>query len=149
MISIRTAQSDDYTLIAQADAVARNDPWTISQIESELACNPAIHLIVEENSIPCGFALSRIILDELEIDIIAVVPSHRRQGLGTQLLQTLLHRAHIAAIKKIYLEVAAGNTAARALYTNAGFVEIDVRRNYYAHTGDDAVVLCYIVKPFI
>jgi len=43
----------------------------------------------------------------------------------------------------IFLEVRVSNTAARALYAQAGFREIGTRRDYYpSHEGrEDAIVL--------
>ena len=149
MITIRLAQPDDAALIAKLDAQARTDFWSISQIQAELAFCPAINLILEDNDIPAGFALSRRILDELEIDMVAIIPGYRRQGLGRQLVDHLINLARSASVNQIFLEVAATNSTARALYRTVGFKQIDIRRNYYAHTGDDAVVLCYTLKPFI
>ncbi len=34
-----------------------------------------------------------------------------------------------------------GNTAAQALYRRFGFAPVGVRKNYYAETGEDAIIM--------
>jgi ribosomal-protein-alanine N-acetyltransferase len=41
---------------------------------------------------------------------------------------------------KVHLEVAAGNTPARALYDTVGFTEAGRRRRYYSN-GEDALLM--------
>lgn len=54
----------------------------------------------------------------------AVHPTVRRQGIGRRLLQTVEHYAqHYRHCKALYLHVQADNTAARSLYTQAGFYD--------------------------
>ena len=71
------------------------------------------------------------------IATIAVSPSHRRLGLGTQLMQKA---EEVAQVERMRLSVRAGNWAALALYQKRGYVQIDVWPKYY--TGkEDAVVM--------
>ena len=81
-----------------------------------------------------GFALGRIILDEAELLTLAVDPSHQRQGLGQALLAGFEAEANARGARTAFLEVAATNTAARALYERAGWVETGRRTAYYAAT---------------
>ncbi len=71
---------------------------------------------------------------------IVVDTEHRRHHVATRLLGALLAVAREELCDRVLLEVAAGNDAALALYTSAGFVEIDRRRGYYAG-GVDALVM--------
>lgn len=49
-----------------------------------------------------------------------VVPAWRRRGLGRRLMSALLERARAYGLRRLSLEVLAGNDAARALYEVAG-----------------------------
>lgn len=71
-----------------------------------------------------------------EIITLAVAPAARRNGLATALLT---HAFDIAAAAPIWLEVAADNAAACALYRQSGFVETGRRKGYYKRAGQKRV----------
>ena len=54
---------------------------------------------------------------------VEVHPSHRRTGLATAITAALATAAAAQGAASLYLQVAAGNHAARALYARAGFTE--------------------------
>ena len=63
----------------------------------------------------------------------------RRQGVGDALVQSLCAGAKVAGAQDMFLEVAADNAAACALYAKHGFAQVGRRPAYYA--GTDALVL--------
>jgi ribosomal-protein-alanine N-acetyltransferase len=86
----------------------------------------------------------RMAADEAEILNFGVVPSARRKGLGRELLGAALALARQSGIKRILLEVATDNAAARALYSGSGFKQAGRRRDYYIRpdgTRADALIL--------
>ena len=87
-----------------------------------------------------GLVLARVALDEAEILTIGVVPPARRQGLGATLLLAALAGAAARGAATMFLEVAAGNLPALALYAALGFAPVGRRRDYYG-AGRDAQVL--------
>jgi ribosomal-protein-alanine N-acetyltransferase len=91
-----------------------------------------------------GLVLMRAIAGEAEVLTLAVHPAHRRHGLGRAVLQAGLDLAAAAAAEAVFLEVAADNAAALALYRVAGFEAVGRRAGYYARAagaGMDALVL--------
>jgi ribosomal-protein-alanine N-acetyltransferase len=88
---------------------------------------------------PLGFALAWWVVDELELLAIATLPAARRRGVARRLLDELCGWARGSGGRRVTLEVARSNAAARALYESAGFVEFNVRRGYYRASGDDAL----------
>lgn len=88
---------------------------------------------------PAGFVLWRAAAGEAEILTIAVLPPWRRHGLGGRLLAAALCAAAAAGAEAMFLEAAADNIAALALYHRRGFVRVGLRKGYYA--GKDAVVM--------
>jgi ribosomal-protein-alanine N-acetyltransferase len=91
-----------------------------------------------------GFILGRVAADEAEILTLGVAPGWQRAGLGSLLVETLCRAATVRGASQLHLEVAAGNTAARALYHRFGFRETGRRSGYYAHAGapaEDAINL--------
>lgn len=86
-----------------------------------------------------GFALLQVLAPEAEILTIAVDPATQGRGHGTALVQLVIDAARTAGAETLFLEVAADNAAARALYARAGFVPTGQRRGYYARAGSAAV----------
>ncbi|WP_072394731.1 ribosomal protein S18-alanine N-acetyltransferase [Hyphomicrobium sp. CS1GBMeth3] len=89
--------------------------------------------------VPVGFVLAQLVADEAEILTIGVAKDWQRKGLGKRLLDGLARAAQRAEAKTLFLEVAADNDAAMALYRRAGFLGTGLRRGYYARAGGDAV----------
>lgn len=91
-----------------------------------------------------GFALAQVAADEAEILTIGVIADWQRSGVGRLLLDGLKRAVVRAGATSLFLEVAADNDAALALYRRAGFVETGRRKGYYSRTGGasvDAVVM--------
>ena len=78
----------------------------------------------------CGFALSRTIIGECELMLLAVLPEYRGQGYGQTLLDAVIANALNATATAIFLEAREGNPAI-SLYSKAGFIEVGRRRSYY------------------
>ena len=85
-----------------------------------------------------GLILARCAGGEAEILTLAVAPNARRHGVGRALLEKALQKTGHCPV---FLEVAATNTAANALYAGQGFALSGRRQNYYG-SGADALVLC-------
>ena len=86
-----------------------------------------------------GFVVYRATCDEAEIITIGVAPDARRTGIGAAMLGIVEGDLKKQGVKHIFLEVAADNMPARALYKNNGYVEIGVRPKYY--DGTDAIMM--------
>ena len=116
-----------------------HDPWHAEDFAGFLQ-DPATLLV--ENA--TGFALLRVVLDEAEVLTLAVAPPAQGQGTGTALLAEAMAQAKARGAAKVFLEVAADNARARALYVRAGFAQTGLRRGYY-HGADgpsvDAIMM--------
>lgn len=82
-----------------------------------------------------GFVMSQIAGDEAEILSIGVLPAVQRHGAGRAIMEALVRSLKRAEITRLFLEVAADNEAAKALYAKLGFKEIGRRKGYYQRTG--------------
>jgi ribosomal-protein-alanine N-acetyltransferase len=60
---------------------------------------------------------------------------------GRQLLDDALQAARARRVASVYLEVRESNHAARTLYASRGFAPVGVRRGYYQHPPEDALVM--------
>lgn len=121
--------------IHAAAFAGRGEIWSEGEITGMLA-RPLIHAVSLGQD---GFALVQVIAPEAEILTIAVDPSAQGQGLGAALLQRVMSAAVAAGAQDLFLEVAADNAAARALYARAGFAQTGVRRGYYVRANQARV----------
>lgn len=93
----------------------------------------------EESVEPLGFVLCRTAGGECEVLTVAVLPRARRQGIGRALIHAALDHAAARGAETVFLEVAADNPAAQALYRGQGFALAGRRQAYYRSTqGDEA-----------
>ena len=124
---------DMATLHAQCFQAAPR-PWSAQEFAAYVKdANALVHCIEG------GFGVARVIADEAELLTLAVDPARRRQGIGDALVQCLCVGAKAAGAQDMFLEVAADNAAACALYSKYGFAQVGRRPAYYA--GTDALVL--------
>jgi len=97
-----------------------------------------------------GFALGQAVAGEAELLTLAVDPDCRRAGHGRRLLQRFEARAVQRDAGRVFLEVAADNTAGRQLYLAAGYRESGRRRGYYrppVGAPVDAIVMDKDLRP--
>ncbi|MEZ5668431.1 MAG: tRNA (adenosine(37)-N6)-threonylcarbamoyltransferase complex dimerization subunit type 1 TsaB [Alphaproteobacteria bacterium] len=136
-------------LAALHRAAARPDetPWSGVDFATLLSVGRTDGLIVVDGDAPAGFVLWRSVAGESEILLLAVVPALRRRGLARALLRRALAAADAGTI---WLEVAADNPPAIALYESEGFAAQARRPAYYARGQGqrvDALVLRRDMSP--
>jgi [ribosomal protein S18]-alanine N-acetyltransferase len=115
------------------------DPWSAQGL-ADLLATPGTFLFDRDG----GFILARAAAGEAEILILAVSPEARQQGAGTALVETAAAHAFGMGARVMFLEVAADNLAAQALYRRLGFVEAGRRKGYYEagrERPEDALIL--------
>jgi ribosomal-protein-alanine N-acetyltransferase len=120
---------------------AYGEAWSRRQVADALAL-PSTHALVVDTAgapipestgpalAPAGFVLTRHVLDEEELLLIAVIPAARRRGVGTALIEHLFVAARARGTARVFLEMRRGNPAIH-LYLKFGFEPIGERRNYY------------------
>jgi|KBSSwiStaDraftv2_1062776.scaffolds.fasta_scaffold06366_2 Fur family ferric uptake transcriptional regulator len=97
-----------------------------------------------------GYILGRVAADEAEVLALGVARERQRLGIGRRLVEKLCRAAVRRGARRLYLEVAEGNVAARTLYARLGFEETGRRRGYYVRTdapAEDAINLCLRLEP--
>lgn len=122
-----------------AAAFTQSRPWT----ETEFASLLDSPLCFATGGARC-FALVRVIADEAELLTIATDPAAQRQGLARALMRNWQKLAREGGAETAFLEVAADNTAALALYQSDGFAPCGHRAGYYSRQNSvnvDAIVM--------
>jgi ribosomal-protein-alanine N-acetyltransferase len=83
------------------------------------------------DGMPQGFILVRAVVDEAEILTLAVAPQERRKGVASKLIEHAHAALRGGPAARMFLEVAADNARAIALYMRHGFAECGRRPGYY------------------
>ena len=65
----------------------------------------------------------------------------RRQGAAQALLEAAFAKAALFGAKEIFLEVRESNHSAVRLYQKLGFAQAGVRRQFYSHPAENALVM--------
>ena len=116
-------------VMAGAFGTRFGEAWTESQCLGVVSM-PGSHLVIASEGAVVGFALSRVIADECELMLLAVMPQVQQRGIGRALLDAVIANARIANADNVFLEVRDANPAIE-LYTAKGFIEVGRRRGYY------------------
>ena len=126
---------------AELERLCFSSPWSAQSLE--LLTNDGIgvgYLTLTDGQVS-AYGGMLITVDEGQITNIAVHPDHRREGLGTAILRSLLRHAKDERLDSVSLEVRASNTAAIEMYKKAGFAEAGRRKGFYQKPTEDALVM--------
>lgn len=137
----RRAGAERAEALAQLLARSLPEAWSADAVRSALSQRGGRLLVLEDaDGALVGALLLRVEAGEAEVLQVAVEPSRRRRGAGRRLLIAGEAAAIEGGAGRCFLEVRAGNRAARALYFAAGYREVGRRVGYY-RDGEDALVL--------
>lgn len=122
-----------------AAAFDQSRPWSAEEF-ADLLANPF--------TFACGdsrcFAVVQTIAGEAELLTIATQPTHQRKGLARHCMDIWQGEAVKRGATRAFLDVAADNSAAIALYERHGYAPCGQRRGYYKRQGAapvDAIVM--------
>ncbi|MEY3346753.1 MAG: hypothetical protein RIR40_478 [Actinomycetota bacterium] len=119
MIEIRDmALIDIPVLVGLEKEIFPESPWSAFQFREELAGVPKTHkyLVATENGSVIGYAGIALAGDVADIHTMAVIPSHRNQGIASKMLDQLERWASTKPINALMLEMREGNIEAEPLY---------------------------------
>ncbi len=121
------------------------NPWPKSAFDSDVRNDSTYCTVVRHSSGQIvAYACLMIVADEAHLTNIAVSPAHRRQGIGSMLMDHLVSKAQFEKTRAMFLEVRSSNVGAVSFYARYDFVELYRRRNYYRNPTEDALIM---VRP--
>lgn len=139
---IRKGTEADIGQIAELEILCFARPWSEDAIRADLVENRlATYIVAELDGRIVGYIGFWAVMEECQINNVAVSPLYRRQHIGTVMVDTMVSAVEAAGIKTFTLEVRKSNEAAINLYKNAGFKEEGIRKGYYEDNGEDAVIM--------
>lgn len=119
-------------------------PWSTAQFKEEFAGIPTTRYmsVAEDGNTIVGYCGVFLPAPGVEADIltVAVLPSHRRQGIAKEFMRQIEDWAQERKASAMMLEVELSNESAIKLYEALGYMKISVRMDYYG-PGKDAHVM--------
>jgi len=140
--TIRLAERRDVGALMAIEESQFPEPWSRAMLLDELV-NVATrrYTVALEDGRVLGYLGVMFVMDELHINTLATTKADQGRGVASSLLEEAWIDARARGITRATLEVAVSNTRAQQLYFRYGFAPVGVRKNYYARTNEDALVL--------
>ncbi|HEX3914928.1 MAG TPA: GNAT family N-acetyltransferase [Steroidobacteraceae bacterium] len=105
--------------------------WTPARVQHFISGPESSVVVARREQRIAAFAIMHFGDDVAHLNLLAVAPDHRRQGLGSQLMDWLTRTAIEAGVFRINLEVRTNNEAARIFYARLGFDQLGIVQGYY------------------
>jgi len=132
-LHIEPAQPRDADAVAKLHAASFYRGWPRQDIEAYLLDSDTPTLVAcDARRRIAGFAMLRMLGDDVELMTIAVDRKVQGKGVGEALLKACFADLMTTPARRMVLEVAADNPAANRLYAKLGFSKIGERKGYYA-----------------
>ena len=109
---------------------AYGEAWTAPQCAGLLPMPGVWLTLAHDGGEVVGFALSRLVVREAELLLLAVSRQAQGRGVGRKLLESFVADSAARGAERLHLEVRDGNPAV-SLYRRMDFREVGRRRNYY------------------
>jgi ribosomal-protein-alanine N-acetyltransferase len=117
-------------------------PWSLPLFMSELNLRNSRHYVAARiGGAVVGYGGLMFSADEAHVTTIAVDPAWHRHQIGTRLMLNLARASLARESRHLTLEVRVSNLGAQAMYRRFGFETAGVRKNYYAETNEDALIM--------
>ena len=140
-IIVRKMQPEDLLQVCEIEKDNFSLPWSEKSFLESMERDDTLFLVALDREEVAGYLGCYCVAGEGEITNVAVKLSHRRQGVGGKLLETLYEEAKALHTQEFFLEVRESNEAAIGLYSRQGFVKEGVRKNFYEQPVENAVIM--------
>jgi ribosomal-protein-alanine N-acetyltransferase len=114
--------------------------WTAWRVSKFIRNKNSVVLTARIESLLVGFAIMHFKDNDAHLNLLAVEPAYRRNGIGRRLLCWLEETAIVAGTFFISLEVRADNGDAREFYADSGYRETGLIPRYYDDRFDAALL---------
>ena len=138
---IREMTLQDVPAIAEIEKACFSLPWSEQSLIDSVTREDTMFLVCEEEQNIVGYIGMYLSFDEGDITNVAVAPAYRKRGYGEAIVSKAIELAKEKQLEMILLEVRVSNAPAISLYKKMGFEEIGIRKNFYEHPVEDAMIM--------
>lgn len=128
--------------VMRIEAQVYPHPWSLPLFMSELSLRTTrAYIAARVDGDVVGYAGVMFTGDESHVTTIAVDPAWHRHKIGSRMLAHLARVSRERQVRHMTLEVRVANAGAQAMYRKFGFEPAGIRKNYYAETREDALIM--------
>lgn len=139
---IRNMTAEDILAVVEIEKECFSLPWSEKSFAESLSREDTIFLVCEENTQTItGYIGMYLSFEEASITNVAVASQFRKKGCGEQLVIAAKAAAKAAGAESIFLEVRVSNVPAISLYKKQGFENLGIRKKFYEHPVEDAIIM--------
>lgn len=120
--------------------------WTPGRVARGIADPETVVLAAMDNVALAGFAIMKYADLEAHLNLLAVIPEYRLQGIGGRMVRWLEESAVVAGVFQIRLEVRETNIGAVRFYRKLGYQRQRTIKGYYSGL-ENAVRLARDLRP--
>lgn len=144
---IREMTMQDVVQVAAIEKECFSMPWSEQSLIDSVMREDTLFLVCEDDASDdtqtkvVGYIGMYLSFEEADITNVAVSPLHRKKGYGEALVSKTMELAKEKQLEMILLEVRKSNVPAISLYKKMGFEELGIRKNFYEHPVEDAIIM--------
>lgn len=140
---IREMAYEDLQQVEQIEKESFSMPWSQQGFKDALELEDTQLMVIEQDGKIIGYTCMYISFNEGEITNVAVSKELRGLGLGKELMKATLDNAVNRNVDRVVLEVRVSNQSAIGLYKSMGYEELGIRKNFYEHPKEDALIMAW------
>ena len=130
-MKIKRLDKADVSDIYEIEKSCFAKPWEKSVLEGTVSQKNYIYFGVCDGDKLIGYGSAAIIHKECYVNRIAVIPSSRKHGAGSAVVEAITDYCRSEGDEFVSLEVRKSNAAAIALYQKHGFETVGERHEFY------------------
>jgi ribosomal-protein-alanine N-acetyltransferase len=146
-VQIRWMIRRDMPDVLQIERASFEFAWSEDDFIRCLRQRNCIGMVADVDDRIVGFMIYELHRARLHLLNLAVHPAWRRRGVGAAMVRKLVGKLSQQRRTRITLEVRETNLAAQLFFRQQGFRAVNVLRNFYEDSPEDAYVMQYRYRP--
>ncbi len=144
-IHVRWMIRRDMPEVLDIEQEAFEFPWSDEDFTRCMRQRNCIGMVAEIADSVVAFMIYELHRSRLHVLNFAVRRSHRRLGIGTQMMEKLVAKLSPDRRSRIVLEVRERNLPAQIFFRSLGYRAISVLKDFYQDTTEDAYLMQYAI----
>jgi len=142
-LQIRWLIRRDMVEVLKIESASFEYTWSEEDFLRCLRQRNCIGMVAEQDHEIVGFMIYELHKSKLRILNFAVASAARRRGVGRQMICRLIDKLSQQRRKEIVLDIRETNLPAQMFFRSEGFRAVQILRDYYDDTDEDAYVMRY------
>ena len=147
-VSIRWMLRRDMEEVLEIENECFEFAWVEDDFMRCLRQRNCIGMVAEYQGRVVGFMIYELLKTKIHLLNVATFSEFRRKGVGTQLVAKLIAKLGNQRRSRITLEVRETNLPAQVFLRSLGFLAVDILRDFYDETNEDAYQMVYKYQDF-